>query len=255
MLDIKELLDAEVMRFNRPEFIDEDPVQFAHAFKDKRDIEIASLLVSTIAWGKRQMICRNAQRMLSLMDWQPYAYVMDEGYETLPDQNIHRTFFAANLRHYLRGLHAIYKEFADLESFAVAVGAPEAEMPSWHLARAINQKLADANAGATDCRCLPLDLDKSALKRFNMALRWLVRNDGIVDLGVWSALKPAQLYIPLDAQVGNVSRQLGLPERKANDRRAVEQITAALRRFDPVDPIKYDFALFSLGITAKRTED
>jgi uncharacterized protein (TIGR02757 family) len=91
-------------------------------------------------------------------------------------------------------------------------------------------------------------LDKSALKRFNMALRWLVRNDGIVDLGVWNVITPAQLYIPLDVHVGNISRQLGLLQRHSNDRLAVEQLTATLRQFDAADPIRYDFALFGIGV-------
>ncbi|MDE6289081.1 MAG: DUF2400 domain-containing protein, partial [Muribaculaceae bacterium] len=102
-----------------------------------------------------------------------------------------------------------------------------------------------------DSRCLPLGLETTALKRFNMALRWLVRNDGIVDLGVWTALTPAMLRIPLDVHVGNVSRALGLLERKANDRRAVEELTARLRTFCPEDPVKYDFALFGAGVAAR----
>ena len=252
MLEIKELLDTEAHRFNRPEFIEEDPIQFPRMFTDKRDIEIAALLASTIAWGKRNMICRNANKMFALMDWQPYKYVMDRGYEELPDGNIHRTFFNANLRHYLRGLYAIYSEYADLESFARSVGVENSEAPSWLLAEAVNGKLAEGNEGRCDYRCLPLGLDKSALKRFNMALRWLVRDDGIVDLGIWNVIKPSQLFIPLDVHVGNVSRQLGLLTRRTNDRLAVEQLTAALRKFDPIDPVKYDFALFSLGITAKK---
>ncbi len=252
MLDeIKQLLDEEVARYNCPEFIDADPVQFPHRFSDKRDIEIASLLASTIAWGNRKMICRSAEKMFSLMDWQPYNYIMDCGYEDLPEGNIHRTFFNANLRHYLRGLHTIYEKYGSLEDFAVAKKVGDSETPSWVLAEQINHILAESNDGKSDSRCLPLSLDKSALKRFNMALRWLVRNDGVVDFGVWTALKPSQLYIPLDVHVGNVARSLGILSRKANDRRAVEELTKQLRIFDPLDPIKYDFALFGIGVNAK----
>lgn len=247
--DIKELLDFEARRINNPDFIAEDPVQFPRRFTDKRDIEIAALLASTIAWGKRSMICRNADRVLALMDSQPYAYVMDRGYEDLPDCNIHRTFFAANLRHYLRGLNLIYSKYPSLEDFAADALKGVTDHHSWHLADAINKCLAEANSGQSDSRCLPLGLDKSALKRFNMALRWLVRNDGIVDLGVWSVIRPSQLYIPLDVHVGNVSRQLGLLDRKANDRMSVEILTDVLRRINPDDPVIYDFALFGLGVT------
>jgi uncharacterized protein (TIGR02757 family) len=246
--EIRQLLDTEVKRINSIDFIAEDPVQFPRRFTDKRDIEIAALLSSTIAWGNRKMICRNAEKMLGLLDYQPYNYVMDRGYEDLPEGNIHRTFFNQNLRHYLRGLNEIYARFGSLEDFAIYVGISDSEAPSWLLAENINRVLADANGGKNDCRCLPLGLDKSALKRFNMALRWLVRNDGIVDLGVWSVIKPSQLFIPLDVHVGNVSRQLGLLQRRGNDRIAVEQLTATLRTFNPDDPVIYDFALFGIGV-------
>lgn len=247
---LADLLDAEAARYNVPGFIESDPVQFPRRFSDPRDIEIAALLVSTISWGNRTMIRRSAERLLGLMDNQPYNYLMDRGFDDLPDGNIHRTFFARNLRHYLRGLHEIYSRYGSLEQFAVAQGAPEAEAPSWHLADAINREIARANDGCADSRCLPLDLQKSALKRFNMALRWLVRDDGIVDIGIWKALKPSQLYIPLDVHVGNVSRELGLLERRQNDRRAVEQLTAALRTLRPDDPVYYDFALFGVGVNS-----
>jgi uncharacterized protein (TIGR02757 family) len=249
--ELKELLDFEANRINSTDFISADPVQFPRKFEKLQDIEIAALLSATLAWGNRTMICRDCSRMFELMDWQPYRYVVDEGYEDLPDMNIHRTFFAKNLRHYLRGLHAIYSRHASLEEFAVACGAPSAELPSWHLVNALNSELAAANNGVADSRCLPLNLDNTALKRVNMALRWLVRNDGIVDLGVWKALKPSQLYIPLDVHVGNVSRELGLLQRRANDKRAVLELTETLRKFNPDDPVLYDYALFGIGVSRK----
>lgn len=252
--EIHRLLDAEARRYNTPDFIERDPVQFPRRFSDRRDIEIASLLASTIAWGNRTMICRSAERMFGLMDWQPYAYVADRGYEELPDRdNVHRTFFTCNLAHYLRGLHAIYERYGSLEGLAASLrpAAGRWEGASWELAAAINRELAAANDGRGDCRCLPLGLDKSALKRFNMALRWLVRRDGIVDMGIWTAISPGELYIPLDVHVGNVSRGLGLTDRRANDRRTVEEITAVLRHMRPEDPVVYDYALFGIGIDGR----
>lgn len=254
--ELKALLDRESATYNRPEFIEADPVQFPRMFGDKRDIEIASLLASTIAWGNRTMICRSANKMFGLMDWQPYKYIMDRGYEELPDGNVHRTFFNANLRHYLRGLRAIYSSYGDLEGLAADVKASHdgPELP-WAIADRINSELQRANDGRDDCRCLPLGLDKSALKRFNMALRWLVRKDGIVDPGIWDVMSPAELYIPLDVHVGNVSRGLGLLGRKANDRRAVVELTATLREMCPEDPVKYDYALFGIGVSGRFTKD
>ncbi len=180
--DIIALLDSEARRINSPDFIADDPVQFPRQFSDPRDIEIAALLSATIAWGNRKMICNNCQKMLRLMDFQPYAYVSEGGYEDLPDGNIHRTFFASNLRHYLRGLHEVYSRYGSLQDFARAKAIDKTEAPAWELARYLNQALCEANSGTADSRCLPQNLDTTALKRLNMALRWLVRTDGIVDL-------------------------------------------------------------------------
>lgn len=252
MNDLKSFLDDRVERFNEPGFIANDPVQFPRRFSDKRDIEIASLLVSTISWGKRPMILRNADRLLGMLGNEPYNFVADGDFSTIPDGNIHRTFFSRHLLYYLNGLRELYRRHGSLEDFASACGACSSEAPAWHLAEALSAVLAEANAacshstGGAD-RCLPAKPATSALKRFNMALRWLVRNDGIVDIGCWSALKPSQLYIPLDVHVGNVSRGIGLLTRSQNDRRAAEELTAALRSLRPDDPVAYDFALFGLG--------
>lgn len=247
-MDLKLLLDTEAARINHPDFITADPVQFPRRYTSLPDIEIAALLCSSIAWGNRKMICRDCDRMLALMGHDPYNYLMDQAYEELPDQNIHRTFFAANLRHFLRGLHRIYSRYGTLNDFANAhhVGADEA--PSWKLVELINAELAEANGGCGDSRCLPLNMRTTALKRVNMALRWLVRNDGIVDMGVWNAIKPSQLYIPLDVHVGNTARELGLVTRKANDRRTTVELTETLRAMRPDDPVFYDYALFGIGI-------
>ena len=249
MNDLKDLLDAEARRINSVDFIGSDPVQFPRMFTDARDAEIAALLAATLAWGRRDMICRDCQRMFSLMDWQPYAYVADEGSADLPDDiTVHRASGAGTLKHYLRGLRAIYSKHGSLEAFAASVGAPESAFPSWHMVEAMNAELARANEGRSDSRCLPLNVDATALKRVNMALRWLVRRDGIVDLGLWQALKPSQLFVPLDVHVGNVSRELGLLARRQNDRKATVELTERLREFDPEDPVKYDFALFGIGV-------
>lgn len=246
--ELKELLDAEAARINSPAFIGDDPVQFPRRFERQQDIEIAALLSATIAWGNRKMICRNCDRMLSIFEGRPYDYVMEGAYEELPDGNIHRTFFAKNLKYYLRGLHAIYRKFKTLENFGIASAVPSAEMPAWQLVAAMNAIFAEANGGESDCRCLPGNLNTTALKRINMALRWLVRDDGIVDMGIWKALKPSQLYIPMDVHVGDTSRELGLLTRRSNDRMAAIQLTDTLRRFRPDDPVIYDFALFGIGM-------
>ena len=252
--DVKELLDSEACRINDKAFIANDPVQFPRRYSRLPDIEIAALLSATIAWGNRTMICRDCDRMLGAMESSPHAFVMDGAYEQLdPDRNVHRTFFNRNLQYYLRGLRAIYTRYASLADWARDRGVAHSEAPSWELARCLSAELAGANGGLTDSRCLPVNIDKTALKRINMALRWLVRDDGIVDMGVWTFLKPSQLYIPLDVHVGNVSRELGLLKRRQDDRRAVEELTAVMRTLRPDDPVVYDYALFGIGIGAKAT--
>lgn len=251
--DLRELLDSEAARINSKEFIADDPVQFPRRFSDLRDIEISALLTSSIAWGNRRMICRDCNRLLALMDNRPYEFMADGAYEELPDDdNIHRTFFNRHLKYYLRGLRRIYSRHGSLQEFGRAAGIADSATPSWKLIEAVNAELAEANAPAADSatasRCLPQNLRTTALKRVNMALRWLVRNDGIVDLGVWDVITPAQLYIPLDVHVGDVSRELGLLTRKADDRRSVVELTERLRRYNPVDPCIYDFALFGIGM-------
>lgn len=244
---LKEQLDGLVERYNVPSFADRDPVQFPRGFTDQRDVEISSLLTSTIAWGRRDMILRDATRMHDILGWEPYRFVTDGDIDAIGDGNIHRTFFGRHLRYFLRGLREVYRRYGSLEAFAVARGVPADEAPAWALARELNAVLARANKdypmdGAT--RCLPDKPDASALKRLNMALRWLVRRDGIVDMGVWSALDPSQLFIPLDVHSANTSRKLGLLTRRQNDRRAVEELTGTLRELRPDDPVIYDFALF-----------
>ncbi|MCM1476514.1 MAG: TIGR02757 family protein [Bacteroides sp.] len=249
--DVRELLIEAANRINSPEFIANDPVQFPRMFTHLPDIEIAALLSATIAWGNRKMICRNCAKMLALMGHDPHAYVMEQAYEDLPDGNIHRTFFASNLRHFLRGLHRIYSRYPSIDAFAAAHGVANEEFAPWHLARLLNSELAAANDGVADSRCLPLNLQQTALKRLNMALRWLVRTDGIVDMGVWQSLTPDRLFIPLDVHVGNTARSLGLITRRSNDRRTAVELTEAMRQILPSDPALFDYALFGIGIESK----
>lgn len=253
---MKEFLDEQAALINRPEFIADDPVQFPRRFESLQDIEIVSLLASLIAWGKRSMICRDAERLLALMGHDPYKYVMEEGYLDLdPDLNIHRTFFARDLRHLLTGLREIYSRYGSLDEFSAAVRAADDPAPAWKLVEEMQKIITDANGGVPSKRGLPNNLKQTALKRVNMALRWLVRDDGIVDMGVWKSIPKSKLYIPLDLHVGNTARDLGLLTRKADDRKAVEELTAKLREFRPEDPAYYDYALFGIGVNGKKTSD
>lgn len=247
--DLAALLLKEAARINRPEFIGEDPVQFPRLFDAIQDIEITALTVAAISWGRRAMILRDARRMLDIMEHQPYRYMMEKGYETLdPALNIHRTFFGRDLQWYLRGLREIYLRHESLDAFAASIGAGRDSAPAWMLAESMLRISADANGGTSCPRCLPTNMRTTALKRVNMAMRWLVRDDGIVDIGVWKSIPKSRLFIPLDVHAGNTARALGLLSRKANDRKSVEELTAGMREICPEDPALMDFALFGVGV-------
>lgn len=246
---VAELLIKEARRINIPDFIPYDPVSFPRKFSDGRDIEIVSLLVSHISWGKREMILRDAGRMLGLMDNQPYRCLMERGYLDIPDTlNIHRTFFGLHLKDFMNGLRRVYSSCTSMEEYARKRGVAESEFPAWRLAELLCAEIEEAAGGRKCPRTIPSDLTTSPIKRLNMALRWLVRRDGIVDIGLWESFSPSKLFIPLDVHVGDTSRRLGLTSRKANDRKTAVEITACLREVMPEDPVLLDFALFGLGI-------
>ncbi|MDR0845451.1 MAG: TIGR02757 family protein [Tannerella sp.] len=245
---IKEMLDEQVARINTPSFADSDPVQFPRRYTRLQDVEIAAFLAATIAWGNRKMILNNAERMFARLGDSPYDFVMNQGYRSLGQANVHRTFFEPDLAYMLHGFRQIYSTHGTLENFLKSLNIAESDVPAWDLTAALRSEMMHANEARHNTKCFPSNSGKSAIKRINLAMRWLVRNDGIVDLGVWTSLKPSQLYIPLDIHVSNTARELGILERKTNDRKAVEELTGRLREFCPEDPVKYDFALFGIGI-------
>ena len=247
----RRLLDSWVPRVNTPEFIQNDPVCFPRHYSAAPDIEIAAFLAATIAWGRRDLILRSGERMFGLMGKHPYDYLMSGGWKKLKTACVHRTFFEDDLAYYCRGLAACYKKYGGLEKiFSSAqdvfdgIAAFREEMAAANAVRRVpvySKHIANPAAG-------------SACKRVNLALRWLVRRDGIVDMGLWKTISPSRLRIPLDLHAGRTARALGLLTRKQDDRKAVEELTSRLRAFCPEDPVKYDFALFGLGIEKKRRD-
>lgn len=253
-MNIKELLDEQVFKINTPDFIKDDPVQFPRRFDKLQDIEIVAFTTATIAWGKRSMILRDTERMLSLMNNAPYEFVMNKGFETLGNANVHRTFFQPDLAYMLRGFYSIYSKYDSINSMTKELGIGNDSAPAWKLCEKIRDLSCKANNGCYNSQCFPSNFNSSALKRINLAIKWLVRDDGIVDLGVWDCIKPSQLYIPLDVHVGNTARKLNLLNRKSNDRKSVEELTNILREFNPNDPVIYDFALFGIGVNGINIE-
>lgn len=250
MEDLKSYLDELVVRNNTKAFIKDDPVQFPHRYTDVRDIEIVSFLVATIAWGNRKMILNSSNKMLEMMGKSPYDYVMSGGFEGLePDKCVHRTFFNRDFKYFCRGMKGIYEMngINSLEDIFVKDGNHDV----WQGIQNFRDMMAEVNGGTSKHISNPSCSEPkkgSACKRLHMALRWLVRNDGIVDLGIWKRLNSKDLMIPLDVHVARVSRELELIDRKSNDRQTVELLTAKLKEFDANDPVKYDFALFGVEL-------
>lgn len=250
---LREKLDSAVERIETAEFVEADPVQFPRMFSSLPDIEIAAFCAAIMAWGNRKLILRDVRRLLEIMDMQPHKWVMERGYAALdPLTNIHRTLFAGDLARMLRAMRKIYLSHSSLEDFMNARGIAAANAPAWEFASHLQAIMLSDGEGACP-QCLPTRIDTTALKRFNMAFRWLARRNSPVDLGVWESISPARLFIPLDVHVARISRSLGLLARRSNDRKAVEELTARLRAMRPDDPVAYDFALFGLGISPSPT--
>lgn len=246
--ELKTFLDEKVHLYNNPKFIESDPIQVPHQFSKKEDIEIAGFLTATIAWGNRKSIINNANKMMMLLDHAPYEFMtqrQDTDLEALQGF-VHRTFNGDDFIQFIKSLQHIYKAHDGLE----AVFAKHAEHNSLQQSIHEFKKLFFEIPHLERTKKHVSDpLKKSAAKRINMYLRWMVRNDNAgVDFGIWDSLSPAQLSCPLDVHSGNVARKLGLLKRKQNDAKALAELDANLRKLDPNDPVKYDFALFGLGV-------
>jgi uncharacterized protein (TIGR02757 family) len=243
-----ELLEQKFRLYNRPDFIIDDPICIPHRFSQKEDIEIAGFLAATIAWGQRKTIIKNSNRMLEIMDNDPYNFIINHRESDLKSCEgfVHRTFNADDLICFIRALHHIYANAGGLENIFAQPLQAGVPMPAvicrfkemffsiTHLRRT-QKHVADPLKG-------------SSAKRTNMFLRWMVRKDnGGVDFGLWNTIPGSKLMLPLDVHTATVGRKLGLLKRKQNDWKAVEEITERLRAFDPADPVKYDFALFGMG--------
>ncbi|HMC01267.1 MAG TPA: TIGR02757 family protein [Flavobacteriaceae bacterium] len=249
--DLKDFLDAKVVQYNNPKFIESDPIQVPHGFSNKEDIEIAGFLTATIAWGNRKSIINNAKRMMQLLDNAPYDFVLnhqDTDLEAL-EPFVHRTFNSIDLITFVKGLQHIYKTHGGLE----AVFSKHAEINSLQTSiHHFKQAFFEIEHLPRTQKHISDPLKNSAAKRINMFLRWMIRQDQAgVDFGIWKSLSPSQLSCPLDVHSGNVARKLGLLHRKQNDAKALAELDTSLRQLDNVDPVKYDFALFGLGVFEK----
>ncbi len=249
--ELKEFLNIKVDEYNTPSFIDSDPISIPHRFTRKEDIEISGFLAATIAWGNRKSIIKNANRMVELMGSSPYDFVMehtDQQLEPLEDF-VHRTFNGTDFIGFVNGLKHIYTSYNGLEGVFTKYQQTGTLQPA--IAELKNLFFEAEHHSRTE-KHISNPLKGSSAKRINMYLRWLVRTDNAgVDFGLWDSIPSSSLSCPLDVHSGNVARKLGLLQRKQNDAKAVVELDNSLRKMDPLDPVKYDFALFGLGVFEK----
>jgi len=246
--ELKDFLDSKVLQYNNAKFIESDPIQIPHQFTKKGDIEIAAFLTATIAWGNRKSIIKNAKRMMQLLDNSPYDFVINHQETDLEKllPFVHRTFNGNDFIQFVKSLKHIYKTHSGLENVFSKYAETNSLQKSIHNLKKI---FFEIDHLPRTQKHVGDPLKNSAAKRINMFLRWMVRNDNAgVDFGIWQSLSPAQLSCPLDVHSGNVARKLGLLTRKQNDAKALLELDTALRKLDPKDPVKYDFALFGLGV-------
>jgi uncharacterized protein (TIGR02757 family) len=246
--DLKEFLDEKVELYNRPAFIEHDPISIPHRFTSKEDIEISGFLAATIAWGNRTMILRNANRMMAYLDDSPYDFIVNhsEGDLERISTVIHRTFNAADFIYFIKALKHIYKTQNGLEGIFNRYRTKDSLQPAIHQFRNMFFELPH---NSRTKKHISDPIKGSAAKKLNMYLRWMIRRDNNgVDFGLWNSIPPSILSCPLDVHSGNVARKLGLLTRNLNDAKAVSELDYALRNLDKEDPVKYDFALFGLGV-------
>lgn len=248
---LKALLDDRVDRYNRPEFIAADPISLPHRYSKLQDIEIMGLLSATIAWGNRKAILRSGQRLHELFEGEPHRFITTHSDEELRvfEGFVHRTFQITDLLYFLAFLRAYYSRNSSLEQAFSQWMSPDDPNVENGLRGFHNLFFSLPYAPVRTRKHVATPERKSACKRLNMYLRWMVRKDSRgVDFGLWNEIKPSQLICPCDLHVGRVARSLGLIQRTQNDWKTAIELTEQLRTMDPKDPVKYDFALFTMGI-------
>lgn len=246
--ELKEFLDEKVQLYNQPTFIESDPIQIPHRFTQKEDREIAGFLAATMAWGNRKMIIKKVDDLLQRMGNSPFDFIMNysenefdkiEGFK-------YRTINSLDMDFYFRSLKNIYTHYQGLEN---CFPFHPTDKNTMNAILYFREKFLEVSYLPRSEKHLSNPAKNSAAKRLNMMLRWFVRNDNQgVDLGIWTKISPSQLVCPLDVHSGNVARKLGILQRKQNDWKAVLELNEQLRKFDSEDPVKYDFALFGLGV-------
>ncbi|MGB3852509.1 MAG: TIGR02757 family protein [Tunicatimonas sp.] len=248
---MRAFLEEQVDRYNRPAFIINDPISIPHRFGKQQDIEISGFVAATLAWGQRKTIINKCREFFSYMDDAPYDFVrFHQEADLKPFLNFkHRTFNATDALYFIAFLHDWYQQYDSLEDAFLVGMEPDAKDTESGLIGFHNAFFSLPDFPVRTRKHVATPARKSACKRLNMFLRWMVRHDDRdVDFGLWHRLRPAQLVCPCDVHVDRVARSLGLITRKPTDWQTARELTQNLRKLDPTDPVKYDFALFGLGV-------
>ncbi|MCU4155024.1 TIGR02757 family protein [Carboxylicivirga sp. A043] len=251
LTDLKSFLEEKVDKYNRSDFIENDPISIPHQFSRKEDIEIAGFLIATIAWGRRDLIIKSGKNLMALLEHEPYEFLM---HSEPSDWNrfekfYYRTFSSVDCLYFLKALKAIYTNCGGLEKLFLSAYKGDDIKPALVHFREVFLSFDSPHRTHKHVANI---LKGASAKRLNMYLRWMVRDDKRgVDFGLWKNISSADLLLPLDVHTGNVSRELGILTRKQNDMKAVDELMQTLRLLDADDPVKYDFALFSLGVNER----
>src|SRR3954451_13918128 len=255
---LKDFLDDKVEKYNQPSFIKDDPVSIPHLFSKKQDIEIAGFFAAIFAWGNRTIIIKKSKELMQLMEMQPHEFCLNHEPGDLKRllQFRHRTFNATDLLYFIEFLKYHYSNYDSLEdAFLVNnlnASAFKEDLVAETLINFHHYFFSLEHVPVRTKKHIATPQKKSNCKRLNMFLRWMVRKDDKgVDLGIWNKIKPSQLICPIDVHVARVAKRFGLLKRKQVDWEAALQLTEYLRTLDPLDPVKYDFALFGLGVIEK----
>lgn len=245
--ELKEFLDSKYVQYNQRKFIESDPIQVPHTFTSKEDIEISSFLTATIAWGQRKTIIKNSFKMMDLLDNSPHDYIINSTEKEINKLSIkHRTFNEIDFRYFIKRLKVIYNDFGNLENIFFDTIKDNSIHNSIHCFKSL---FFQKDYPLRTTKHISDPLKGSACKRLNMFLRWMVRDDqNNVDFGIWKNISPSKLSCPLDVHSGRTARKYHLLSRQQNDLKAVNELDISLRKLDQKDPVKYDFALFGMGV-------
>ncbi len=249
--NLQDFLDKKVRAYSHKSFIHVDPVSIPHMFSKKQDIEIAGFFAAIFAWGNRTTIINKSRELMEMMDMSPHEFCLDADPARLKRLSAfrHRTFNTDDLYYFISFFHHHYRKHNSLEQAFLRGMDKGDETIEKGLIGFCQYFFSLEHLKRTE-KHISSPLQKSACKRINMYLRWMVRKDA-VDFGIWKKISPAQLICPLDLHVSRVAKRFGLISRPNADWSSALELTANLKRMDKLDPVKYDFALFSLGVNEK----